>query len=155
MKKLIIILGFLVISCQIFAQRDLEKTLSQVVNPEELVTISENLSFDQAISILSKISEKLSGKKIVSTFTSSQPIGVQIEKLPYKKALLIIVQYNGFVFDEGEDVIVVRRKEVVEEVKSTDALYADINTREVKISCVFLRQIRLRCARWELIGLFF
>jgi general secretion pathway protein D len=137
MNKLIIIFGILVISCQIFAQKDLEKTLSQYVNPEEIVTISENLSFDQAVSILSKVSEKISGKKIVATFSSSQPIGVQIEKLPYKKALLIIVQYNGFVYDEGEDVIVVKRKETGEEVKSTDAFFADINTREVKISCVF------------------
>ena len=137
MNKLIIFLGFIIISSQIFAQRDLEKTLSQVVNPEELVTISENLTFDQAISILSKISEKISGKKIVATFSSSTPIGVQIEKQPYKKALVIIVQYNGYIFEEGEDVIIVKQRETGDVEKKPDAIFADINTREVKISCVF------------------
>jgi general secretion pathway protein D len=137
MKKLIFILVVFISSGQVFAQRDLEKTLSQVVNPEELVTISENLSFDQAIAILSKVSERTNGKKIVSTFSSSQPIGVEIEKLPYKKALSIIVQYNGYVYDEGEDVIVVKRKESQADEKKTGEDYVDINTREVKISCVF------------------
>jgi general secretion pathway protein D len=137
MKKLILLLVVFISLSQVFAQRDLEKTLSQVVNPEELVTISENLSFDQAIAILSKVSERTNGKKIVSTFSSSQPIGVEIEKLPYKKALSIIVQYNGYVYDEGEDVIVVKRKESGDEEKKQGADYVDINTREVKISCVF------------------
>jgi general secretion pathway protein D len=137
MKKLFFILVIFISSSQIFAQRDLEKTLSQVVNPEELVTISENLSFDQAIAILSKVSERTNGKKIVATFSSSQPIGVEIEKLPYKKALQIIVQYNGYVYDEGEDVIVVKRKESSGEEKKTEGEQVDINTREVKISCVF------------------
>jgi type IV pilus assembly protein PilQ len=137
MKKLIIFLVVLIAASQIFAQRDQEKTLSQVVNPDELITISENLSFDQALTILNKISEKTTGKKIVSTFSSSQPIGVQIDKTPYKKALTIIVQYNGYVYDEGEDVIVVKRRESGTEEKKVDATFADINTREVKIACVF------------------
>jgi general secretion pathway protein D len=137
MKKLFFILLILISSSRIFAQKDLEKTLSQVVNPEELVTISENLSFDQAIAILSKVSERISGKKIVATFSSSQPIGVEIEKLPYKKALTIIVQYNGYMYDEGENVIVVKKKETPEEEKKTEGEQVDINTREVKISCVF------------------
>jgi general secretion pathway protein D len=137
MKKLFFILLILISSSRIFAQKDLEKTLSQVVNPEELVTISENLSFDQAIAILSKVSERISGKKIVATFSSSQPIGVEIEKMPYKKALTIIVQYNGYVYDEGENVIVVKKKETSEEEKKPEGELVDINTREVKISCVF------------------
>jgi len=137
MKKLILLLVVFISLSQVFAQRDLEKTLSQVVNPEELVTISENLSFDQAIAILSKVSERTNGKKIVSTFSSSQPIGVEIEKLPYKKALSIIVQYNGYVYDEGEDVIVVKRKGETSDEKKQDESYVDINTREVNISCVF------------------
>ncbi|MCX6150381.1 MAG: hypothetical protein NTX22_07675 [Ignavibacteriales bacterium] len=137
MKKLIIFLVIIAAAIPIYAQKELEKTLSQYTNPDELVTLSENLSFDQAIVILNKISEKTAGKKIVSTVSSDKPIGVQIEKMAYRKALAIIVQYSGYTTDEGEDVIVIKRKEATTEEKKADATYADINTREVKISCVF------------------
>lgn len=152
MKNLILFLVLLLSAFPLMAQEVTEKSMSQYVNPDELITLSENLSFDQAIAILNKISEKNAGKKIVSTMSSNTPIGVQIDKMPYKKALAIIVQYAGYTYDEGEDVIVVKRRTEGEE-KKLDPSYTDIDTREVKISAVFFEgdvgEMRSRGINWQ------
>ena len=63
------------------------------------------------------------------------PIGIEIESMPYDKALFMTVQYSGLVMEEKEDVIVVKRLQG-EEVKPED-IYASVDSREVKISAVF------------------
>jgi type IV pilus assembly protein PilQ len=152
MKKLILFFVLLLSASPFMAQDITEKSMSQYVNPDELVTLSENLSFDQAIAILNRISERSAGKRIVSTISSNTPIGVQIDKMPYKKALAIIVQYAGYTYDEGEDVIIVKKRTEGEE-KKLDASYTDIDTREVKISTVFFEgdvgEMRARGINWK------
>lgn len=137
MKKLIVSVLFLFITVPLFAQRDLEKELSGYVNPEELVTLSENLTFNKAIEVLNKVSEKTTGKNILSTVSSELPIGIELTQIPFKKALTIIVQYANLMYEEKADVIVVKQKGAQQaELKATET-YAPVNTREVKISAVF------------------
>ena len=119
----------------IFPQKYWERRLKDYNNPDELVTMSQTLPFNEAIALLSKVSESTTGKRIVSTVNSDNPIGFEVESLPYDKALFMIVQYNGFLIEEKEDVIVVKRVQG-EEVKPED-IYASIDSREVKISAVF------------------
>jgi len=152
MKKLILILLFLA-SAGVNAQVDLQQKLSGYVNPQELVTISETVPFSQAIAILSKVSEKLTGKKIISAVQIDSPIGVQIDKMAYKKALVVIVQYQNLVYEEGESVIVVKKKT---EIKAdTSSTHASINDREVSISAVFFEAnvyaMRERGINWQLL----
>ncbi|NLT51397.1 MAG: type II and III secretion system protein [Ignavibacteria bacterium] len=136
MKRLIVLLLLAVFISPVSAQRLLEKTLSGYTNPEEIVSLSQNLPFDNAIEVLSQISEKLKGKKIVSTANFTSPIGIEITKMPYEKALLLIVQYNNLEYEETPNVIVVRSKN--DPTKGLeDDVYADINTKEVKISALF------------------
>jgi Flp pilus assembly secretin CpaC len=125
---------FLVI--QVFPQKYWERRFKTYQNPDELVTMSENLPFSQAMELLSKVSESTTGRRIVSTIQKDDPIGIEIDNMPYDKALVIIVQYAGLQFETKEDVIVVKRgNEVKQEL--TPETYASINTREVKISAVF------------------
>ena len=119
----------------IFPQKYWERRLKDYNNPDELVTMSQTLPFNEAIALLSKVSESTTGKRIVSTVSSDQPIGFEVESMPYDKALFMIVQYNGFLIEEKEDVIVVKRMQG-EEVKPED-IYASVDSREVKISAVF------------------
>ncbi|MBT8387306.1 MAG: type II and III secretion system protein [Ignavibacteria bacterium] len=125
---------FLVI--QVFPQKYWERRFKTYQNPDELVTMSENLPFSQAMELLSKVSESTTGRRIVSTIQKNDPIGIEIENMPYDKALMIIVQYAGLQFETKEDVIVVKRGTEVEQ-ELTPETYASINTREVKISAVF------------------
>ena len=119
----------------IFPQKYWERRLKNYNNPDELVTLSQTLPFNEAIALLSKVSESTTGKRIVSTVVSDDPIGFEIESMPYDKALFMIVQYNGFLMEEKEDVIIVKRLQS-EEVKPED-IYASVDSREVKISAVF------------------
>ena len=152
MRKIFTSLFVVLMATVAVAQKDLEKTLSGYVNPEELVSLSETIPFDKAVEVLSKISEKLTGKRIVSTAGISAPIGIEIDKMPYKKALLIIVQYQNLQYEERENVIVIKRKFDPNEGLSED-VYAPVETREVKISAVFfeanITEMREHGINWE------
>ncbi|MFZ1292458.1 MAG: hypothetical protein WAR79_20375 [Melioribacteraceae bacterium] len=152
MKKLILFVTVFLISLPIFGQRELEKTLSEFVNPEDLVSISEYTPFDKALEILSQISERKTGKRITSTAEVVTPIGVEINKLPYMKALVIIVQYNNLVFEERENIIIIHKK-TAEAKNLTDETFASLDSREVKISAIFfeadVNEIKERGINWE------
>jgi type II secretory pathway component HofQ len=120
---------------QIFPQKYWERRFKDYTNPDELVTMSESLPFNQAVELLSKVSESITGKRIVSAVERTEPIGVEIVNLPYDKAMLIIVQYANLIFEERQDLIVISSK-TAEEERSADT-YASVNQREVKISAVF------------------
>ncbi len=120
---------------QIFPQKYWERRFKDYTNPDELVTMSESLPFNQAVELLSKVSESITGKRIVSAVERTEPIGVEIVNLPYDKAMLIIVQYANLIFEERQDLIVISSK-TAEEERSADT-YASVNSRQVKISAVF------------------
>ncbi len=152
MKKLITILILFVLTFTVNAQIDLQDKLKGAVNPDELVSLSETITFDQAIQVLSKVSEKITGKKIVSTVNLTTPIGVEIDKWPYKKALFVIVQYNNLIVDETESTIIIKRKDE-SKTKLAKETYAPIDEREVKISAVLFEanidDLRERGINWE------
>jgi len=116
------------------AQSYLEKTLGKKYGPDELITMSPALPFDQAIILLSKISEKTAGIKIVLTTENTSPIGVEIENMYYLKAFDIIVKYAGLIYERKDDMIIVKKQN---EIKQDPKTYASIDSREVTISAVF------------------
>ena len=148
---LLLIIG---LTFQSYSQQYLEKEFKGYTNPEELVTMSASLPFNQAIDLLSKVSEKFTGKNIVSTVNSDAPIGIEINNMPYDKALVIIVQYNGYTYEEKANVIVVKKKEEGDQNRTPDN-YASVDVREVKISAVFFEQdvnkSRERGIDWKLL----
>jgi len=119
------------------AQKQLQQQLQGFVNPDEIVTLSESISYDQAIEILSEVSLKASGKSIVSTYSSSEPIGLQIDKMPYTKALNILINYLDLSYEELADVIVIKTFDDENAVVLEPSIYAPIDEREVKISALF------------------
>jgi len=136
------------------AQVNLERELTDYKNPEELVSLSESIPFKQAIEVLSTVSEKLTGKKVVSTSSFEGPIGIEIKNIPYWKAIIIIAQYNSLVFEERANVIVIRDKDDPTKDYPED-VYAPVNEREVKISALLfeanVQEMREMGINWELI----
>src|SRR4030042_712888 len=116
-------------------QQYLERQFKGYTNPDELVTMSANLPFDQAVELLSKVSENMKGKRIVSTYQSTEPIGIEIENMQYEKALVVVVQYRGLLYEEKEDVIIIRKKGEKIDNRTADT-YVPVDSREVKISAV-------------------
>jgi type IV pilus assembly protein PilQ len=138
----------------LYSQKELEKELSGYNNPDELVTLSEDVPFSKAVEILSKVSVKTTGKNIVSTASLNNPIGVEIVKMPYKKALTIIVQYANLTYEESADAIIIRAKsQEKKEEEKPDNIYAAVDSREVKISAVFFEadvsEMRTRGINWQ------
>ncbi|TSA30264.1 MAG: hypothetical protein D4R68_01030 [Ignavibacteriales bacterium] len=151
MKKLIVILILFGFMLTTHGQFDLKDKLKGHVNPDELVTLSESISFEQAIQIISKVSEKVSGKKVVSPVTITTPIGIEIDKMQYKKALIIIVQYNNLILEETESTIIVKRK--IDPKVGADTSIVSIDEREVKISAVMFeantKEMNEKGVNWE------
>jgi type IV pilus assembly protein PilQ len=152
MKAILVYLILIITAVPAFSQKQLEKQLSGQVAPEEIITLSENIPFDQAIGVMSGMSERLTGKKIVSTVNLTTPIGIEIDRMPYMKALLIIVQYNNLIYEERETVIVVKSKVDPASLMSSE-VYAPVNSREVKISAIFFEantsEFTERGINWE------
>jgi len=151
MKKLIVIFILFGLMKSVNCQIDLKDKMRGYVNPEELVTLSESITFDQAIEVISKVSEKVAGKRVISTVALPNPIGIEIDRMQYKKALIIIVQYNNLVFDETESTIVIRKK--TDSRVTSDTSSISIDEREVKISAVMfeanVQEMKQKGVNWE------
>ena len=143
-----------VLSLPAFSQQYLERQFKGYVNPDELVTLSSNLPFDQAIALISKVSESMKGKRVVSTYQSVDPIGLEIENMQYEKALVVLVQYKGLIYEEKEDVIIVKKKGEKIDTRTADT-YVPVSEREVKISAVFfeieVNEARKRGIDWKVL----
>lgn len=135
--KILIALLILCAGGTSFSQNYLQKTLTGQYSEDQLVSLSATLPFNQAIELLSKVSENSKGRKIVSAVDYTAPIGIEITNMYYEKALDIIVKIAGLVYEIKNDLIVVKKSDQpVEAVKSADT-YAPVDSREVKISAVF------------------
>ena len=154
MKTILALLLSFLLTIPIIGQQDLEKRMSQYVNPEEIVTLGENIPFDKAIEVLSKVSKKTTGKNIVLTTEMSDPIGISIDKLPFKRALNIIVQYHDMVYEETAENIIVK-PETQSAKNLGDEIYANVDSREIKLSTLFfeanITEMREQGINWELL----
>jgi type IV pilus assembly protein PilQ len=119
----------------IVAQKRVEDQFKNYRNPDELITLSETIPFNKAIELISKISESVTGRKVISTIDISEPIGIQLDLVPYEKALLIITQLKGLIYEERPDVIIIKKPNEVD-IKTLPE-YVPFDTREVKISALF------------------
>ena len=151
MKKTIILL-MLLITAPLLGQRELEKRLSQFVNPNEIVSLAEHISFDKAIEVLSKVSKSNTGKKIILATSYNEPIGIEITRMPYMRALNIIVNYHDMIYIEDADAIIVKEESQATEDLSKE-IYASVDSREVKISTLFfsanITDMKERGIDWE------
>jgi len=137
-KTLIIsLILILSVTISVQGQNYLERQLANRYSESELVTISPTLTFDQAIQMLSTVSELSSGKKIVSTVSISSPVGIELNSVSYQVALNIIVNLMNLIYEEDENNIVVKRKIEEEADVFDESIFADITDKEVRISAIF------------------
>jgi type IV pilus assembly protein PilQ len=141
MKKISFLFAIMVIfSVESFAQNYLEQTLKTFKNPEELVSLAPTISFNQAIEVISKVSEKLTGRNIVSTVSIDSAIGVQVQNMNYMQALTMLVKMQGLVYEEKPNEIIIKSPNIPEQEKRTKDNYVSPDTREVRISAVFFEE---------------
>jgi type IV pilus assembly protein PilQ len=120
--------------------RELRRTY---VAPEEIVSMSKTMPFNQALQIFNDLSKKFLGKVIVDPESRTSPIGVDIDRMYWLDALELILRANKLWYEEYADYIkIVPLTEVTgvtapaaptEEEKAK----VEFETREVMISAVF------------------
>ncbi len=137
MKWPTVIVFIFLFSHNALGQPRTEKQLSGEYSPFELISISQSASYDQAIRMLSAVSELVTGKTIVSAVSDPSPIGMEIKRMYYRDALNLIVNKMNLTYEEKENSIVVGKKGVSEKEILTDDTYADLDEREVRISAIF------------------
>lgn len=140
MKKLLFI--FLInLNVVFFAQVGSERQLTGASNPEELVTLSPTMTYNQVIPILNRVSQKIANKRIISTVSIETPISIEINRVPYKRALDMICNIFDLIYDETEDAIYIKRRipdlPVGEASTVDEKIYAPVDAREIKITAVF------------------
>lgn len=141
MKKLSFLIAIaLLFSVKGFSQEYLKQTLKTFKNPDELVSMSPSISFNQAIAVLNKVSEKMTGRSIVSTVSSDSAIGVQVQNMNYMQALTMLVKMGGLVYEEKPDVIIVKAKNTPQAELRTKDNYVSVDAREVRISAIFFEE---------------
>lgn len=144
----------LLLAFQASPQQFLEKQFQGYTNPDELISLSPNVGFSQAVELLSKISESTTGRRIISTVQSSNPIGIEINNMTYDKALVVLVQYQNLTYEEKEDVIIIKRKNEVA-LDRTPETYAPVDSRDIRISAIFfemdVNEARNRGIDWKVL----
>jgi len=109
-------------------------------NPDEIVTLSRETTFEQAIQILNSFAREYEQRIIINRSSFEGPIGVNIPAMPWQQALQYIAAANGLVLQEKPDYY-----EVLEEAPAQQAAKParrktgpySLDTREVKISATF------------------
>ncbi len=113
------------------------------VAPEEIVSMSKTMPFNQALQIFNDISKKFLGKIIVDPESRTNPIGVDIDKMHWLDALELILRINKLWYEEYPDYIkIVPLAEVTAPGVPTvptkeEEIKVKFETREVMISAVF------------------
>ncbi len=135
MKKSIIIILLFTVLCSAQSQREFQKMLSS--SPEELVSLSGSMPFNQAMQMLSKMSKQFINKIIVLSEEITDPIGIDIIQMNWYRALLLILKYNNLDFTETEEYIKILPRKAEKPPLPEAMKGIDLNTREVNISAVF------------------
>lgn len=142
MKHIFLFFLFALLPLSVFAQWENEQSLSGYTNPEELVSLSSTLSFNQAVELLGEVSTRLTGRKILSLVDINEPIGVELSQISYRRALDVLVSLFDLSYSEDELGVTIEyntgeensgSKEVLDEDKID---YATLDTKEVKISAI-------------------
>jgi len=116
-------------------EREIRERFS--TSPEELVSLSGSLPFNQAMQILSKMSKQFIDKIIVLSEEITEPIGIDIIQMNWYRAFLLIMRTNNLQFEETEEYFKVLPRKLEKPTLPEAMKGIDLNTREVNISAVF------------------
>lgn len=113
-----------------------QDTIPRDYTPEEYISLNRNITMDVALDIINQLSTKYEGKMIIDPNDNKAAIGVEVNNMPWKKALEYILRSNLLKYVEHP-----RHYEIVKMVegKASKKPETDIDfmTREIEIKAVF------------------
>lgn len=123
------------------------RSFREYTSPEELVSIAPTTTMDKALTALSEVSKKFTGKIIIDTERRMMPINVDIQGMQWRDALETICRKNDIWYTELENYIQINGSGGNEAGRSSSGPagsleiqkeVASFKSREIKISVVFL-----------------
>jgi len=136
MKKLLLFFILIFLSSTLFCQWKEEK----IISPEELITISRDTNFPDAIIALETMSQRFEGRKIVNMSSFTAPIGIPIKQLYWKDALELIINFNNLILEELPGIYLIRDR-VIEEKPPEEVMLEEKeitpDTEQIRISSIF------------------
>jgi len=115
----------------------------EYISADEIITLSPDMTFDEAFQILSAISYKKDGRIILDPLKNQGQIDIAVTNLPWKKAFEVILKIHNLTYVEHE-----KFYEVVGEVQKDEAGKERITakSREIRIEAVFFEADRGKLA---------
>jgi type IV pilus assembly protein PilQ len=117
----------------------------QYTNPEEIVVLTSDIAFQDALGIIEELSIEFADKILVNEGTYTGPIGIEVPQMHWEDALYRIAEANGMFVTEYpryyqiEDVPEEEIEEGLTDAETEEEIRVEYDTREVKISATFFQ----------------
>lgn len=143
-SQILFIILLLLASTQLAISQD-RLPIREYANPDEIIILSEDIDFENALNIIEELSVEFRDKIFVNRSAFSGPIGVEIPQMHWEDALrqiaaannLYITEYNRYFeiadIPEDERIGEEERPLVAEEIR------VNFGTREIEISATFFQ----------------
>jgi len=125
------------------AQVNKETPVREYVNPAEMVSLSKNMKFNEAIEVLNEYAQRYAGKFIVDRTNTKAEIGIPINKIQWKDALQYIVDVQGLQIVETPRFFEVKVPETQQKpgepvmTKQDEEKPLNFRSREIRIKAIF------------------
>lgn len=144
----------LLLASPLFAQLGGPREMRKIAaKPDEMISLSASLPFDEAVAVFSELSKRHLGKIIIDPAGRTMQIGVNVETMHWLDAFERVLLAEDLWYEEHQDHIQIvsrAQAEESEELKNSRELYT---TREVVIYAVFfeanLNKIRSLGMSWN------
>ncbi|WP_234570948.1 type II secretion system protein GspD [Rhodohalobacter sp. 614A] len=117
----------------------------EYTNPDELVVLSKDIAFQDALSILEELSIEFRNKIFVNQSSFEGAIGLDIPQMHWEDALSRIAEFNNLYVTEYEkyyeirNIPLDREQGTDEEEEDEEEIDVDFRSREIKISATFFQ----------------
>ena len=122
------------------------------ISSDEIISFSSETPFHLALDILNEMSKQYAGKPIIFDREHKEPINIEIQNFPWKRALEHVVEAHGLKVEEHADYFRIVRKE---EAKPPEREF-HLDTKEVRIAAIFFEGNRTALndlgVNWTLLG---
>lgn len=131
MKRICII--FLVISAATAQMRPPDQFNRQ----HEIVSMASSVDFPTAIELLSEYAIESRGKPIYDPTSQSGKINVDVNNLPWEKALEIILSRRGLWYEERQHYLQIIKPDAADEEDEMTGIKVGTDSREIQIETIF------------------
>lgn len=145
MKKIILFSAFILVLGFQQANGQDRLPVREYTNPDELVILSQDVSFNDALAIIEELSIEFKDKIFVNQTEFDGPIGIEIPQMHWEDALIRIAEYNNMYvteypkYYEIQDIPLEPGQVTEGEEEEESEVNVDFRSREIKISATFFQ----------------